>query len=58
MKGEKRDMEDITEYLHGLQVRKYMFYFKRPHKHEVLREDGYTGLYSNTLFAEGYQLQD
>lgn len=29
-------MEDITEYLHGLQVRKYMFYFKRPHKHEVL----------------------
>lgn len=28
MKGEERDIQDITEYLHGLQVRKYMFYFK------------------------------
>ena len=30
----------------------------RPHKHEVLREDGYTGLYSNTLFTERYQAQE
>lgn len=38
--------------------KKYTLYFKRPRKHEVLREDGCAGLYPNPLFTGRYQAQE
>ena len=37
---------------------KKIFFLKRPQKHQLLREDGYIGLYSNILFTKRYRAEE